>query len=343
MELMWREKKLSLRWDDAGGLTWGCGVEERIWDIIKARSENRYGQLMPREPERAATPLRADQQNLSGEKPANPRAYLEQCRAYLQHRALQKLPSPPQPLPHKEGIAEHVYAVLSTCQSLEELTLDFPGAVKAFVHAVLKMEELDHPYCPALDTIKKLTLRNGNERLYPPPTKLFVAIGKLRGLEELRVRGECGGREGLFPAEERMRRGIYAGEGGLGWWGWDCEALEMSPKPEQLRTCEIFGLPGLGPVKRTRGGRMLSLGVWRAKGWPGELMSDEEGKMTVAVKENYAYGNEARKVFRTGQEMVRHVEKLEKAGRERFMVGSEVHNHPMREEEERDMEEVAVL
>ena len=266
---IWQNSRdISLRWDDTGLFTWAWGVEEAQWEIIKTQSDALYGVREPETEVQAPKPLRADQINMTGEKPKDLKAYAEACRAYLRH------PSPPAPSAkrHRAGLAQDLYALLSGCKRLHTLNMDFPGAMDAFTKAVMELPE----DASVLDTVGVLELRNGNEMLFPPPQRLFVAISRLRALQEVRVTTNCGNRNTLFSIKERKRRGIYfeGGQEGVcekaevlsGLWGWACERLEPAKMPMGLKKCMVYSMPGLAPREWLVDGR--STGVWTWYNWP---------------------------------------------------------------------------
>ncbi|KAF8417825.1 hypothetical protein EV426DRAFT_351837 [Tirmania nivea] len=275
-------KEIILRWDDGGMIVWPFGVEEAQWKLIKSRSDATYGLQTAVEETPPKPPKRADQISMSGEKPKDPKAYMEACRAYLQRPP----PPPPAAKKHRPGVKEEVGMLLKGCERLETLTMDFPGALGVFTDVVMGLKEDE--VLGVLGNLKTLKLRNGNEMCFPPPKKLCVAISRLRGIEVVSVQGNCGGREGLFSVKERRKRGVYVAEGGkcgnvvAELWGWECEALEMPEKPGKLRICTFLGMPGLVEV---RGG--WSSGVWSTgfNGWPGESRLLVEGRVEILVRE----------------------------------------------------------
>lgn len=272
-------KDISLCWDDTGLIAWAWGVEDVQWATMKTRSDSLYGVREPEMEVRTPEPLRADQINMTGEKPKDFKAYTEACRAYL------KKPPPPAPLAkrHRLGLAQDLYAMIRGCKGLQILKLDFPGATDAFTQAVMELPE----DADIFDTVKVLQLRNGNEILFPPPQKLFSAISRLRSLQEVHVVGNCGGRGSLFSVKERKRRGIYVGGGEeevsdnealSRLWGWACEPLELPEMPKGLKQCKVYSMPGLATQEGLVDGR--STGVWTWDYWPkdvrlGEAMDTE--------------------------------------------------------------------
>lgn len=153
------------------------------------------------------------------------------------------------------------------------LKLNFPGALEAFAEAVMALPEDARVW----GTVKELHLRNGNEMCFPPPRNLFLAIGRLRGLEKLQVEGNCSGMDHLFSAKERKKRGVYVAEDEgspisrstvRSLWGWECTALEIPMKPPGLKICKVTGMPGLAAAP---GGKSDGVWNWRGDDWPGEL------------------------------------------------------------------------
>ena len=153
------------------------GVEEVQWAIIKARSDALYG------------------------------AREREVGVQATHPPL------PEPLAkrHRPGLAQDLYAMLVECKGPQILKLDFPGAMDTLTQAVMELPEDANVF----GTTKVLHLRNGNEMLFPPRLRLFVAISRLKALQEVHVRTNCERRHELFS--KRKRRGVYS-EGGKGIW-----------------------------------------------------------------------------------------------------------------------------